>query len=360
MISLFVYFSVFSIGTRLLLRASKRSNRMCIAGFLGLSLLIIFAAGRYQVGTDIVLYNRTFARLSESDWQSVLSKNNDLLFFIIAKVTYGIGGRVLTWGVFASLTAIPVYYALKNDYPEASFGIAYFTFLCSYYVTSFNVSRQMVAVSLVFWALKYVTRNAPVKFIILVLIATGFHTSALLAIPIWFLWDRKKGAPVIGYRRVLILLIAIVSVILYQTIILRVASNIDIFQKYDSYSSAKSGGMNRDFYVRLLELIIILLLRKKLVESDKRNDYLISLLFISVLINFTGFIHPQVKRIAYYYAMPARVILFGYLPYCFSGKNRAIVKMLLVLWIAGLFVLTAYILGEANLIPYRFDLFPSD
>ncbi len=355
--SLAIYFTVFMFGTFLLKQASLKKSSLSVAALIGFALIILFAAGRYHVGTDMGTYTHMFERYLRSSWQSVLSESSDYLFLFVAKLTYMIGGRVLTWGTFAALTAIPTYFALSNEYPQASFGIAFFAFLCSYYSTSFNITRQMVSVALIFWGLKFIFRNQPIRFILLIIIAAGFHTAAILAFPMWFLWDHKNSAPVKGQMRVVILIVITVMVLFYQFFISTVSIGIESFSRYSSYAIESNRGRNRDFYIYLIELLLIISLRKRLTMLDERNDFMFSLLFISVLIGITGFSHPQVKRLAYYYAMPARMILAGYFPFCFSRRDNKVIKAMIYIWFSAIFVLTAYILREANLIPYHFDLF---
>ena len=356
--SVAIYLGVFLIGTMFLKQGTHYRKTINIMSVIGLMIIILFAAGRYYVGTDCVTYNNIFARYAAYDWKTFFQITNaELLFALVAKVTFSAAGRVLTWGAFAALTVVPVYYTLKEEYPHVSFGVAMMVFLISFYTTSFNVTRQFVAVAIVFWGVKYVYNNRFVPFALSVVIASGFHQTAIIAILLWFLWDHKTHCAIIGWRRVCFLIGITLVIIFYQNVIEYLSSNISSFDKYESYTEISDRGKNRDLIVSIVEMVVLFLFRNPICNKDKRNDFLYSLLIISVLIGFTGFTHPQVKRIAYYFAMPSTVVLFSYLPTCFRNESRVVSKILIIGWFAGLFILTAYILGQANLIPYRFDLF---
>lgn len=357
MASLALYLIVFIFGTLFLKQASIKKKSFITPAIIGFTIIILFAAGRYHVGTDMGTYTHMFERYLTSDWNAIFSESSEYLFLFIAKITYAIGGRVLTWGTFAALTAIPTFLALSDEYPKTSFGIAFFTFLCAYYSTSFNITRQMVSVALIFWGIKYIFRDQPCRFILLVIVATGFHTAALLAIPMWILWDHRNSISIKGQKRLGVLIIIAVVVAFYQFFITRLSAGVDFFSRFDSFAISDNRGRNRDFYVYLFELIIVLMFRRRLVLIDERNDFFISLLVISVLIDITGFSHPQVKRIAFFYAMPARMVLAGYLPQCSTGGNAKIIRVMTYIWVSMLFVLTTYVLRESNLIPYHFNLF---
>lgn len=142
----------------------------------------------------------------------------------------------------------------------------------------------------------------------------------------------------------------------YQNALEFLSSHVTFLSTYEGYAEISTRGQNRDLYVHIIEWVIIYFLQKHM-EEDKAVVMMINMLTISVLIGFTGFTHPQVKRMAYYFEMPAKLVLAGYLPYAFSERSRWLAKFMICLWFFALFVLSAYILGEANLIPYRFDLF---
>jgi hypothetical protein len=263
----------------------------------------------------------------------------------------------LTWGTLASLTAIPTYYALKDEYKDICIEIAFFVFCISYYATAFNITRQFVAVSFVFWGIKYVYKNKLIPFLATVLVATGFHTSALIAVLIWFMWDHKQSCAIKGTKRFGVIIAITIAVIYYQEIITFFASSVSIFESYDGYAETSLRGKNRDLYVSILECVITYIIGYQMLQEDEKLDFMFSLLLIATLIGFTGFRHPQVKRIAYYFYMPSRLVLCGYLPYCFAENSILLSKILICSFYVVLFVLTAFILAEGNLVPYHFDLF---
>lgn len=354
MSSLIIYISIFWMAALCL--NEGRKYKFHLWGIAGLSLLIIFSAGRYHVGTDCNTYINIFERYVTLSWTEVM-EDGDVLFSLIAKLCYTIGGRVLTWGVFAALILLPIYMTIKREYPDLYAFPAFFSFLALYYAVSFNVTRQFVAVALVVWGMKYVFENKFIRFAIVVLVATGFHTSAPIALMIWFLWDHKRNMSIRGFKKVVFFIIITLIVFKYQDVINYVTSNISTLESYSSYAEESSRGKNRDIYFHIFELSALLLLKTRMNIDDERIEVMYSMLIISVLIGFTGFSHPQVKRLAYYYSVPATIVLFGYAPYGFTKNSRTIASLLMCIYAIAYFTLTAYILGQANLIPYRFDLF---
>lgn len=352
--SLLIYISVFSFAAFFMSFSKKRSS---LLGILGVAILIIFAAGRYFVGTDFYTYLRIFSRDARYGWSTFFDRTNeDILFHLVCRVTYNWGGRVLAWGTLAALVVVPVYLELKKQYSDMYFFAAFTAFVFFMYSGSFNVTREYVAVAIVFLSLKYVFENKFVKFAICIIVASLFHVSAAIAIVLWVFWSHKRNVAVTGKKKFFLICAAAIAVIGYQSIISFFASNISAFESYASYANEKAGGANRDFYLNLAVLVIILLCSKRLKRRDPRLEYMITLLIVGNLIGITGFFHPQVKRIAYYFSRPAQVIIFGYLPFCVPRLDKHVVTTLIFLYAVIRFTITAYILGQGHLIPYRFDL----
>lgn len=354
--SLLIYFGAFAIGALFLNEGRKKSGPINLWSIIGLFVLIMLAAGRYHVGTDYNTYIQMFERYASQPWIQVFT-SGEVLFVATAKVCYTLGGRVLTWAVFAGLTVIPIYLTIYRQYPKLYGVAAFFSFLCFYYAFSFNITRQFIAIALIVWGMQFIFKNKLLPFLFVIVLATGFHLSAPIAGLVWFLWDHKRNEPINRQKQIVILIAITVIVFGYQEVITYVTGNISLLENYASYANTSTRGQNRDLYLYIVELFMLLFLKGKMRSNDSRVEVMYSLLVISVLIGFTGFTHPQVKRLAYYYSVPAKLILFGYMPTCFTENSKKISVALICVYAAAYFILTAYILEEANLIPYQFDLF---
>ncbi|MDO4378761.1 MAG: EpsG family protein [Erysipelotrichia bacterium] len=360
MSSLLIYISVFTVSSMMISIYSEKRKMFDLFSLIGLSALVLFAAGRYFVGTDFVTYCLMFERFAKTEWNSFFdSVSSEYLFAAIAKITYAKGGHALTYGTFAFLFLMPVYCTLKKQYQDISLATTMFVFCFSAYALAFNITREYIAVAIVFYSLKYVFNNRFISFAICIFIATLFHKSAFIALILWILWNHKYNITIKGFGKALVILATVVFVFYYQDIIKFIFGDSEIFSDYLGYAAEGKAGLNRDFYLSLLETIVILLFYKVLAKDryyDDRIDYMILLSVIALLIGITGFFHPQVKRIAYYFSMPANLILFGYMPKYSNKKYAWLIQFLIIVYFVSKFVLTSYILDQGDLIPYEFDL----
>lgn len=352
-ISLIAYTFVYLFSGYLLSNKFKE-NRVAI--FFGLAIPILFAGCRFKVGTDFWQYMTNFERWDKISYLELFRDTSSLfLYKLIAKITYGIGGRVFTWSIFAVMCLIPVYIALRKEYQEIFLGISMIVFYLTAFTSSFNLSKQFVAVAIVFFALKYVFENKFIKFFVCVCIAALFHETALLAIVMWFFWDHTNNTSIHGYKRTVVIILAIVSVVFYREIIEYASSHYGFFEDFSNYA-VDIEARNRDIYLSFFKLFIILILASRLEYCDERNAFFVNMMILTTLIGFTGFTHPQVKRIAYFFCIPAETILMGYIPYCFKEEQEGIVGSLIIAFYIAVFIIVYYVLGQSRILPYIFDV----
>lgn len=360
MSSVLVYISVFTISSLLMSVYSKKRRLFDIFSVLGIATLVMFAAGRYYVGTDFVTYCHMFERLSKTSWSDFFSTvKNEYLFSIVTKIAYAKGGHALAYGSLAFFVVLPVYCTLKKQYNDISMTTVMFVFCFSVFIGSFNVSREYIAVAIVFYSLKYVFNNNIIGFIICVVIAALFHKSAIIALILWLIWNHKYDTTVKGFAKFFVLAAAVIFAFYYQEIIELLFGESETFSDYLSYTDTVKAGLNRDFYLSLIETTAILFFYKVLAKErylDERIDFMILLSVIALIIGLTGFSHPQIKRLAYYFSAPANLVLFGYMPKYANKKYSWLLSVVICFYFIAKFILTAYILDQGDLIPYEFDL----
>jgi len=225
---------------------------------------------------------------------------------------------------------------------------AYFCFLFLNYTTSFNIVRQYLALSIVFYAYKYIIKKEPIKWILFTLIAFCCHNTAILCAPFYIVLNSKNKR-----IKVLTLIITIIIALNYNTI-LKHLSSISMFEHYEGYANEYENSINNKmFFVDLMVLSYILLFRKKLLKNDNRNDIYIWLYIISVIISLTGFFNPFVKRMGIYFGI-SKIILLSEIPLVCSKQNNKIINYSIIIFYAiGIFIIGTYILKQANVIPYN-------
>lgn len=90
--------------------------------------------------------------------------------------------------LFISCGAIIVgfFYARANDYPYLLPYLVLFFFTTGIVFHANNIIRHVMAFSIYFYALRYITRKNLVRYVLLTLVAASFHKSFILFLPLYF------------------------------------------------------------------------------------------------------------------------------------------------------------------------------
>lgn len=111
---------------------------------------------------------------------------------------------------------------------------------------------------------------------------------------------------------------------------------------------------NLTFYLDLIVMIYFFSFKKSLYNYDKNADKYLYIFFISLLITFTGFFNPYVKRISLYFKI-SNLYLFSLIPFaCKNPKNKLYNYIIIIIYLVANFIISAYILKQGHIIPYYF------
>lgn len=161
---------------------------------------VILAAFRADsVGTDVTVYAiRSFeiASTCKSIKDLWFVSNGELLFFLTGFILSKLGAGISAFlGMIQLLTILPIYigaYKLRREY-SMWFTMAGYFFL--FYNLSLNVMRQSICVAFVFLAFSYFLEKRYKLCIILCVVSSLFHNSAILGILILSaMWYLNKGS----------------------------------------------------------------------------------------------------------------------------------------------------------------------
>lgn len=357
--SLVLYLSVYFFSALCISKAKKnKKGASKLIYLLGISGPILLAAFRYQVGTDFNNYHwmyNSYASMSTKEFFTSRELFYGWGVWLISKMSKLIGGERMFFGAFAFLI---LHFGIKGfeKYENVNWFLIVYSFLLGPFSTGLNTMKQAVAMAIIFWGLNYVYKKNIVKYILCVILAVMFHTSAIIAIPIYFVYNSENDK-IWNIRSVISVFIAIIASVNVLNI-LSAISRIDFMNisRFSSYSTEGTG--NLTFFWSLFEFAIILLLQNKLAIIDDKNKLLIVLMGLGLSLNAIGFISVFVKRISLYFTSYSLLVLFSQ-----SSKaipqyryNRVICNIVFFLFFIAIFVLYYYLSGQGHIIPYQFKI----
>ena len=314
----------------------------------------LVSALRFNVGTDYQHYGDIFSWIQD-DLDVYVEIGYEYLNVFIQDILHL---DVRSLYIITSLITIPLFgYAIKKNVEERYWFLALFMFICSgIYFSSFNLIRQYIGIAMIAAATSLLINKKYFYYILVVALASTFHTSAWIMLGFVLLLLICRSNP----RFTFIWIIYIFS-LLFLVIDIRSVLNLlepMIPERWVWY-------LNSDFlleknYLAVLKQIVpniimglLLFKRKELIKLNPRNDiYILGLLICMMLTNaFFGVM--VLVRLANYFDI--------YLVFCaplliqaWKDKiNYKLIYLALIGYYIILTVVTIFIMGGYGVMPYQ-------
>ncbi|NTL31469.1 EpsG family protein, partial [Enterococcus faecium] len=177
-----------------------------------ISLLPFFLFGslrHFSVGNDSIEYARVYQIISSSG-SDIFKQRYELGFLKLNEILSSISNSYTL--LFIVTMAITVYalYVMLRDYSLMPGMAISMYFLLRYYDMSLNVMRLSIAIALTILATCQLLKNKRSSFILLVILASMFHRTALIYLIAIFIWNFKVKIS----KKILLLLCGSVSILL--------------------------------------------------------------------------------------------------------------------------------------------------
>lgn len=341
------------------MRAGSRGSllrRSCL--FLIALILMIPAILRQETGNDYLRYVEFFHLASIDAYVPT-----EVGFNWLAKAVYSLCGYenyLLLFAIYAVMTILAMLAVIRQQ--AENFCFSFFLFMMfGYYFQSFNTMRYYFALSLSLLAMTCLLRRRYAGFVILVLLASLFHKTALITLLLYPVaarrWKKRElAAAVVPGLAVLLLHEKAMELLLF------------LYPSWEGTVDLASG--TSISWGNIAKCLAVLLLAYY-VRADENPDtfrgrqlvmYRNSA-YIGLLLYVFGWFIPEVSRICYYLTFTQ----IFYLPMLLSGlpeteQGRRQKKLLTILVIAAALVFFALFLRTAyrdtiKILPYKSFLF---
>jgi transmembrane protein EpsG len=301
----------FATGTS----APVKPNRILVLGSL-LSLVVVSGL-RSNIG-DTFFYMHAF-ELHDFTWDFI-NQEKDIGFGILQMVLkkYSSDPQILIFTT-ALITNVLIISVLSKY--SRMFEIGTYVYITGgLFLVSMNGIRQVLAAAIIFTATKYLINGNWLMYFIIVLLASTFHQSALVLIPIYFLVRYKAWSK----ATTILLCFSIVIVIGFEQFSLLLFSAIEGTQ-YGNYSNFNEGGANViRVAVDAAPLLIAYLGREKLREIFPSSDYIVNMALIGFVFMIISTQNWIFARFSIYFSL-YQLILVSWIVKIFSEKEQRFV-----------------------------------
>lgn len=289
---------------------------------------------RGQVGTDWLIYDAYYAEISNGG-----RRFSEPLFNLLNRILYMISNNsLLLFAVVGFITLALFFAGMYQQSAMVTYSILLF-FLSGKYFASLNQIRQMLAMSLFFFAFKYIRERKMIRYFLFILAACLIHTSAVVYIPLYFLYGIRCSTKRL-FKAALVYCVCLPVIILMAPVLVKLTR----FSWYlDSRFSQNFDIIGFTLSLIIFGLLLFLLRRQEMqaegttgenAEDLRYAGFLTMISMITCLVYFLTNAVPQVTRIAECYS----VIQILSLPYLAKGEKDARIRI-------AVLVFTAAVLG---------------
>lgn len=315
-------------------------------------LLIAFSGLRYNVGIDYLNYiDLIEGVLNGYSWHFEPG-------FIILIRSVGLflsSPEHVAFVVFfvSSVITITLFYRFARDLsPDPALSLYLFTLLPVFYLASFNAIRNFLAIAIFAYSLKFILSKSPFRYIIMVILASMFHKTAIVLLPLY--WVLRIKPKLINY---LLVLIPIVFFAEYFELFAGLYGLTGLSLTYLTKAGVTQTGVSL-VSIAVIPLFVIFLSILWRQRYDGRVVIALNLWYLAVVLVILQFLLPSIDPKLFYrltgYFTISIMIIVPFLVERFVFSDMIIVRVV-ACWLAFVyFLLTIIVNGEHyKLVPYQ-------
>lgn len=311
-------------------------------------LLFFISAFRGDFTTDYTNYSNRFNSINDYSFSDLFRYdfNIETGYLILNKIINLFTNNEVV--LFAVMTLIILYgfYHQFNKYSvNIWLSVLMFVTVGSYYA-SFNISRQIVAVAIIFLGSRFLYNRMFFKYLLVVISASLFHMSALIMIPFYFILNMR-----IKIKNLFFLFVVTVIAVVFFDEILSIIQ-IFVYSNYTHNAWGMDGQAITNVVLPIAFLLFVLLNSNKI---DSKNNKMHRIWFNAVIFyaifNILALQVEMVERLGRFFAPYALLLI----PYIFSKVYDKYLRFIYMMALVVLLVLYNYvILSNSVFDPYYF------
>lgn len=314
---------------------------VCIYGF------------RVNVGVDypqyLMYYN--YFKTAINSWSSILAHYLEPGYIILNKIGFAIFNDDYAVFLVTGIVIFGLLYLVTCQYKHiVNSPILIYIFFMVHFGASCNIVRQSMAMMMVAVGYRYVLEKKYLKFLLICLVASTLHKSAIICILIIlfdrfydYIKDKIKG---------FIIVFSVILVFVGQYV-MNVISSLLLFKQ--TYIRA---GLNIYAFLFLLyllpEIFFIEKYKSRLIENNKCYERLISLFYLQIPFQLLDIYSLALQRVSIYFSILKIIIIPAIVNSYKDRRNYGLLKTMVFLWYLLFFIMTEIVLTGNGLFPYDF------
>ena len=319
---------------------------------------IVAALRNAAVGTDYQYYLyhiSQFAHINSISDFVLLDSNFEIgfniLIFAITRVTDYFPVVVFFIYIFM---AFFILLGMQKIISRNYIYLGYLFYMSAFWLFGYNGLRQAIAVAILFFSIDYIRKRELLPFVVTVLFAMSFHKTAILFLPMYYLFNKNKVKIEKAY-----LMISIVGILFIAFFLKQSSSLIGMDNYLNSQYAQISESSQMIAFLKIIQSLVLLfpffLWRKKLVKIDNTNRLYYNMLYLYMFVQVISFQVTIASRLGFYFEIVTIPLAMQIISY--AKVKKKIINLFYMVYIYLYFIVYkfAYIyLGSGHVIPYAF------
>lgn len=302
-----------------------------------------------SVGTDTGSYTQIYDSVLSLDSGDKLQWNKEPGFYLISRIGRYIGSNyAILLCLIAGITYTSVLCVLRKLSQSMLISLFIYITLC-YSTFCANAARQGIAVGIYMLSFPYLLKKDFKRYVLWVLVAAMFHKTAIITIPMYFLFRMK-----FSIRTVICIVLGSIALIFILPVLLSYGASMeDRYQLYLNQSSG-NGVMLMAFYIIMMIYFIV---QRIFITNQAKPIYdAFLLMFISgsiiyIIVISIG-LYIELTRFAAYFQVAA---IFLWPMILKNPRHKiTIAHKAIIIW-GHLVFMAIYLTRMANLVPYTLN-----
>lgn len=364
-----VYLLIFLIVEILAVVSCKNkesSSKIKAAIFPIVIVIILSVFGGFRdltIGTDVLVYGANWFEVATnfSSFSSyvdyIQSSDIGYLFinYIVSRFTDDVHIFLMILQLICNGLVVATLYRYRDKIP---FWFSLLVYLCIFYCRTFNILRQAVALSIVFYSIKFLDEKHPIKFVIAVLIASLFHFTAIISLII--LLFRKICELNSRLQTLFVFIIVTITFVIVFFIkdIISILYSLGIvnFRIYNYLYDFATGSIDItviETFFKLLMLLLVLIQNKKIKDDLKLNNLLVLCAIVDFVIYQIRSVIVYSDRLSFYFGYFMMLIFpQAAVSLKVKDKDKLILNTVFIVFLLGFWYYKFVYSGSCEVYPY--------
>lgn len=328
-----IYYILFTVVITFFTFLESVSSKFKHGMLLSFILIFIFISIRYDFGNDYAMYHSEFHKLNTIDnlkgYAGLERLESGWIYLNRAFKHLGFFTLIVFWSLIYSIV---MYKYIRKTLDKKLFAIAVFFFLASSgsFLIHLSALRQSIALLFFLIAIKYIIEKKIISYLLIIFIASLFHSSVLLLLPLYFLNYMK-----VNNKLNVIYFLTYLALYSVGNLFSSFINDIVIFIKpgYSYYLEEKNNvkaEINSGYgvFLHAINFFILLLVNNNLKKSNAYIQVAYKLVIISYIISPLSLSVGMVGRVNFYF------IFFQIftIPFVFSSIKNKNLKVIYLLF----------------------------